>query len=102
MEEPRSRDVDILGWGVGGGGVRVELWSDVVPRDRKSEESVSLGKRIEYSTLNQLLCALGHSVRLPQRDRTDDPEHAEAIVIFDCLLKVPATCKCISGTDLLG
>ena len=37
MEEPRLRDVDILGlgWG-GGGGVRVELWSGVVPRDRKS------------------------------------------------------------------
>ena len=43
MEEPRSRDVDIMGWGVGGGGVRVELWFGVVPRDRTSEESVSLG-----------------------------------------------------------
>ena len=44
MEEPRRRDVDILGWGgVGGGGVQVELWSDVVPRDHNSEESVSLG-----------------------------------------------------------
>ena len=40
MEEPRLRDVDILGWfgggGGGGGGVRVELWRGVVPRDRKS------------------------------------------------------------------
>ena len=36
MEEPHRRDVDILGWGVGGGFVRVELLSGVVPRDRKS------------------------------------------------------------------
>ena len=43
VEEPRRRDVDILGCGVGGGGVRVQLWSGVVPRDRKSGESVSLG-----------------------------------------------------------
>ena len=43
MEEPRRRDVDILGWGLGGGGVRIELWSDVVPRNRKSGESVSVG-----------------------------------------------------------
>ena len=35
--------VDILGWGVRGGSVRVELWSGVVPRDRKSRESVGLG-----------------------------------------------------------
>ena len=34
MEKPRLRDVDILGWG--GGGVRVELWSGVVPKDCKS------------------------------------------------------------------
>ena len=40
MEEPRRRDVGV---GVGGGGVRVQLWSAVVPRDRKSEESESLG-----------------------------------------------------------
>ena len=43
VEEPRRRDVDVLGWGMGRGGVRVELWSGVVPRDRKSEESVRLG-----------------------------------------------------------
>ena len=44
MEEPRGRDVDIFGWGgVEEGGVRVELWSGVVLRDRKLEESVSLG-----------------------------------------------------------
>ena len=53
MEEPRRRDVDILGWRVGGGGVRVELWSGVVPRDRKSGESVSLdmGHSEEEKTL---------------------------------------------------
>ena len=39
MEEQRRRDVDILGWGVGRGGDRVDLWSDVVPRDRKSGDS---------------------------------------------------------------
>ena len=43
MEEPRRRDVDILGWGVGGGFVRVELFSGVVPGDPKSGEYVSLG-----------------------------------------------------------
>ena len=39
MEKPRRRDDDILGEG----GVRVELRSGVVPRDRKSGESVCLG-----------------------------------------------------------
>ena len=43
MEEPRCRDVDILGWGVGGVFVRVDLLSGVVPRDRKSGEYVNLG-----------------------------------------------------------
>ena len=45
MEEPRRRDVDILGWEVGVGGVfvRVDLLSGVVPRDRKSGEYVNLG-----------------------------------------------------------
>ena len=48
----RRRDVDILGWGkgwggggrrgVGGGFVRVDLLSGVVPRDRKSGGYVSL------------------------------------------------------------
>ena len=42
MEEPRRRDVDILGWG-GGGFVWVDLLSGVVPRDRKSGEYVNLG-----------------------------------------------------------
>ena len=36
MEEPRRRGVGILGWGVGGGGVQVELWSGMVQRDCKS------------------------------------------------------------------
>ena len=44
MEEPRRRDVDILGWRVGGGGVRIELCSDVVPRDRRpSHLSIHVG-----------------------------------------------------------
>ena len=46
VEEPRRRDVDILGWwekGGWGGRGPVELWSGVVPRYRKSGESVSLG-----------------------------------------------------------
>ena len=43
MEEPRRRDVDILGWGVGRVFVRVDLLSGVVPRDRKSGEYVNLG-----------------------------------------------------------
>ena len=43
MEEPCGRDVDIFRSGVGGGGVRLELWSGVVPRDCKSGESVGLG-----------------------------------------------------------
>ena len=46
MGEPRCRDVDnCLGGGWGrerGGGVQVELKSGVIPRDRKSGESVSL------------------------------------------------------------
>ena len=34
----------LISWGGGGGGgVQVELWSGVVPRDRKSGEPVSLG-----------------------------------------------------------
>ena len=45
MEEPRRRDVDILGWGGWGGGgfVWVDLLSGLVPRDRKSGEYVNLG-----------------------------------------------------------
>ena len=42
MEEPRRRDVDVLGWGVGEGFVWVELLSGVVLRDRKSGGYVSL------------------------------------------------------------
>ena len=42
MEEPRLRDVYVLGLGVGGGFVQVELLSGVVPRDRKSGGYVSL------------------------------------------------------------
>ena len=42
MEEPRLRDVDILGWGVGEGFIWVELLYGVVPRDRKSGGYVSL------------------------------------------------------------
>ena len=43
MEEPRRRDVDILGWRVRGVFVRVDLLSGVVPRGRKSGEYVNLG-----------------------------------------------------------
>ena len=50
MEEPRRRDADILGWGVGEGFVRVELFSGVVPRDRKSGKYVSLGWVIDSPT----------------------------------------------------
>ena len=42
VEEPHRRDVDILGWAVEGGFIRVEF-SGVVPRDRKSGEYVNLG-----------------------------------------------------------
>ena len=42
MEERRCRDVDRLGGGGEGGGVLVEVWPGVVPRDRKSGKSVGL------------------------------------------------------------
>ena len=48
VEEPRRRDVDVLVV-VGGGGVLVELRFAVVLRDRKSEESVSLGMGYGFS-----------------------------------------------------
>ena len=73
VEEPRHRDVDILGWGVGGGGVRVEMWSGV-PRDGKSRESVSLG--------------MGHRSRISLTVRSKGEHGAGVTMLLENVLPV--------------
>ena len=52
MEKPLRRNVDILGGGGGGRGrgVGEQLWSGVVPGDRKSGEVVGLGMGHRHCT----------------------------------------------------
>ena len=53
MEDPRRRDVDIVGWGVGGGGVRVELWSGHGGRQPSSDDSFHSPSVIPPSALDK-------------------------------------------------